>query len=236
MEDFSRKFRRKNRFIFEMRYYPLLKILDEKGKIIDQIHKDISKTYPNWQIVNSEIVFCDNIETTKNQFLIGLKRMSVLVEDTSTFESFYNDVIKYTKIFYDISRINSYARISCRLISLYESRDRHDYEYYLKKIENIYLKEPLELGLKHADLLIRIIHNNGMYQIGPTKENEMFVKNNFRDISDSKLIPKYGIGLDIDSFGVNYDIAKINDLINKIDSTLKLTKSIEDALIKSLDL
>ncbi|GMO35557.1 MAG: hypothetical protein Ta2B_15610 [Termitinemataceae bacterium] len=180
MEDFSKNFRKKNKFVFELRYHPFLRLLDEQGKLIDKIHKDIDKVFPHWQIANSEIVFSDNLEITKSQFLVGLKRMSLLVEDTPTFESFYDNVMKYTKIFFGVSDIKTYLRIGCRLISLYESKEqKNNYDFYLKKIENIYLKEPLNLGLKHSDLLIRIIHNNGMYQIGPVKGEEGFVKSNF---------------------------------------------------------
>jgi hypothetical protein len=236
MEDFSKTFRKKNKFVFELRYKPYLKLLDEKGKIIDSVHREIEKSYPFWQIVNSDIVFYDNEEVVKNEFVIGLKRMAVLVEDISTYEAFYDNVFRFVKIFYSNIGINSYVRIGFRIISLYESKEKNEYGYYLGKIESKFLKDPIDLGLKHKDLLVRIIHANGFYQIGPVKSDETWVRSSFKDFSDEKLLPKSGIGLDIDGFGTEFDVTKLTDLNKKIESTLTLSKSIEDALLKSLEL
>lgn len=236
MEDFSKTFRRKNKFVFELRYKPFLKLLDEKGKIIEVFHNQIESTYPNWQLINSDVVFSDNTEITKNEFVVGLKRMTVLMEDIPSFEYFYDNVFKLTKLFFVNSGISSFIRIGCRVISLYESPDKKEFDYYLQKIEDIFLKDPLKLNLSHSDLLIKINHNNGFYQIGPVKSEEPWVRQNFRDFSNEKLLPKNGIGFDIDSFGTEFNVSKLPELNKKIDSTISLTKSIEDALIKSLEL
>ena len=81
MEDYSKKIRKKNRFIFEIRYTPRLKLLDKKGEIIDIIFPKISKNYPHWQINQSDILFLDNIELPTSEFLIGLKRTAIIKED-----------------------------------------------------------------------------------------------------------------------------------------------------------
>lgn len=236
MEDYSKDFRKKNKFVFELRYRPFLKLLDKKGEMIKQFSDKIGDLCPSWQVLNSDIVFSDNLELPKFEFVIGLKRMSVLVEDISTFEYFLNNVQKLVKIFYEISEINSFSRIGCRIISLYEDVKEVSYDGYIKKIEEKFLQDPLKLGLSHTDLLVRVVHKNGFYQIGPVKRNEPWIQQNFKDLKDEKKIPKNGVGFDIDSFGTEFSVKKENELIKKMESTINLSKSIEDALIKNLGL
>ena len=191
---------------------------------------------PEWQIANSDIDFVDNLEMPKFEFYLGLKRMAIIVEDIPTFEYFIDNVQKFSKIFLEITELKKFIRIGCRIISLYESNSYNDFDYYLRAIEDKFLQDPLKLDLSHTDLLIKVNHKNGFYQIGPIKKNEPWVQQNFKDFRDEKRLPKNGIGLDIDSFGTEFEIRREQDLIKTIDSTIKLSKSIEDAVIKSLEL
>ncbi len=235
MEDFAKKFRKKNRFIFELRYQPLLPILDVKGKIIDDFHKKVSTKFPIWQLIGSDVLFTESSEKPKNEFFIGLRRMSVIFEDISTYESYYNDVMNFSKYFYEYFKLNTFERIGFRIISTYHSDRLNDFSSYVKLIENKFLKDPLSLGLTHKDLFIKIDHSNGFYIIGPIKQNEPWIMTNFKDTSDLSVIPKYGLGLDIDSFGLDVSVNNEKSFVSKIDSTIKLSKSIEDALIKSME-
>lgn len=236
MKDFSKDFRKKNRFIFELRYQPLLPVLDIKGKIIEEFHQKIKTKFPHWQLVNSDILFTEKSENSKNEFYIGLRRMSVIIEDIDTFESFYNDVTNYAKHFYEFFKNNSYERIGFRIIATYQNSKLKDFNSYLKLIESKFLKDPVDLGLTHKDFVIKMDHSNGFYIVGPIKQKEAWLSANFKDVKDENKIPKFGVGLDIDSFGIDFSIRNEKELVNKIDSTIKLSKSIEDALIKSLEL
>ena len=235
MEDFAKKFRKKNRFVFELRYQPLLPILDVKGKIIDDFHKKVIAKFPIWQLIGSDVLFTESSEKPKNEFFIGLRRMSVIIEDISTYESYYNDVMNFSKYFYEYFKLSTYERIGFRIISTYYSEQLNDFASYVKLIENKFLKDPLSLGLTHKDLFIKIDHTNGFYVVGPIKQKEPWIMTNFKDTSDLSVIPKYGLGLDIDSFGLDVSVNNEKSFVSKIDSTIKLSKSIEDALIKSME-
>ncbi len=83
--------------------------------------------------------------------------------------------------------------------------------------------------------MIRIVHENGSYTVGPVRDDENWIKQNFKDLSDHRKIVKHGYGLDIDSYGNNIDVPDEKTLISKVSDTLKLSKSIEDAIIRSLE-
>jgi len=236
MEDFSKKIRKKNRFVFEIRYSPKLKLLDKKGEIIDSVFPKISKNYPHWQVNQGDILFCDNLECATNEFLIGMKRTSIIKEDIITYNSFQDNVRNLIGIVYEILDLDKILRIGFRIISTYESSLIDSFDKSRNIIEETFLKDPLNLGLKHKDLMIKIDHNNGFYMIGPIQKNENWIKNHFKNLNNDNDIPKYGIGLDIDSFGSEIDVTKKEHLIQKALDTMTLSKSIEDALMKSLGL
>ena len=236
MEDYSKKIRKKNRFIFEIRYSPKLKLLDKKGELINCISPKIVSTYPHWQINQSDILFLDNVELPTNEFLLGLKRTLIVTEDIVTYSSYQDNVRNLIRTVYELLELDNISRMGFRIISTYESDKIDSFEKARNLIEETFLKDPLNLGLNHKDLMIKIEHSNGFYMIGPIKRKENWIANNFKNLKDNKSIPQYGIGLDIDSYGNDIDIKKQEQLLQKTLDTMLLSKSIEDALMKSLDL
>jgi hypothetical protein len=216
-------------------YQPLLKILDEKGQIIDDFQKKVFGKFPSWQLVNSDILFTEKAESPQNELFVGLRRMSFILEDIPTYESYYNDAINYCKFFHEYFKLSAFERVGFRIISTYTSEKIHDFDGYLRVLEDRFLKDPLSLGLKHKDLFLKVDHGNGFYVVGPIKQKEPWIMSNFKETGDLTKIPKHGIGIDIDSFGLNFEVKNGKELISKIDSTIKLSKSIEDALLKSLE-
>ena len=236
MEDYSKKIRKKNRFIFEIRYTPKLKLLDKKGEIIDSVFPKISKNYPHWQINQGDILFLDNLELPTSEFLLGLKRTFIAKEDITSYNAFQDNVRNLISIVYDVLDLEMISRIGFRIISTYENSTIDSFEKARKLIEDTFLKDPLNLGLKHKDLMIKIDHNNGFYTIGPIQRNENWIKTHFKNLKESNEIPKYGIGLDIDSFGTDIEVTKKDHFLQKVLDTMVLSKAIEDALMKSLGL
>lgn len=233
MEDYSKKYRKINKFILELRYKPKLSMIDKKGEIIESLHEEIKDRYPHWRFTQSDIIFCDDLEKPMDEFQIGMKRTSIIQEGISTFEDFKNNVNKLLTKAYEVLSLDKIERIGCRIIGTYQLENISSFDQARRKIEDTFLKDPINLGLNHKDLFIRIVHDNGFYVIGPVKKEENWLKNNFKTFEDSSL--KYGYGFDIDSYGNNFEIKNARAIVAKAEDTLILSKSIEDAIVKSLE-
>jgi len=233
MDYLKSKDRKKTRLILEIRYQPLVAAFDRRGQILQKIHPKFKDKMENWNVENVQVTMSDSQEKPEKLIQISHMRSLIVYEDPSTIEEFINDSAKFCKSFYEVfPELDSVSRIGFRTISIFEASKYQKYEDVLTAISVEYLPERLSERIPFTDTRITLRNDTYQINIGPFKEDEDWAKTMFTN--QEKNIPKFGIGLDIDSFAHETQIKNEKALISTVSTVQELNFSLELALMKNL--
>ncbi len=234
MKDPCTGIRKKIRAIAEIRYPATPSIFDMRGKIIESIHPQIEEYFQHWRTDLSSIIFSPEPNKSPREFIISLKRTAIVLEDIGSIQEFVDKTTKYFELMHQqighsITRLN---RVGVRFIEICALSGADNFDDMIERVRRNFFNLPADLTLDYTDNLLKIVHKNGYFQVGPTKEGEDWVQHSFSE--SEKNIPKAGIGLDIDSFSTDITINTSKDLTNAFLSVYKVTKSIEESLLRHM--
>jgi hypothetical protein len=226
-------FRKVAKYILEIRYQPLTQIFDRRGKALESIHNPFKSKMPQWRMQNPDITISDNFEKETKQLAMTHLRSSIVYTNPATQQEFIDDAKKFLNLFSDtFPELSSLRRIGFRSISIFTRNDINSFDYAFNKIKSSFLHPSLPSSLSFNDCRVSLNHSNGMINIGPTKNTEPWVTENFPNSSES--IPDFGYGIDIDSFAIDLQIKNTQDLLNAFTAVTELTFSSEIEVLEYL--
>jgi hypothetical protein len=221
--------RRKARLIAELRYKAIPELLDSRGRIIAAVHPVIEEAFKHWRSDLSQVVFLDDLQAPTSEFAITPKKMSVIFEDPGSVQSFYDRVEKYLRL--GLGQLSvvppTLERVGVRFVEILElageSRFDRVREHLIAKLHQL-----PDLPLVYEDSLIKLVHSQGYYQVGPIRRGEAWVEQLFKkpDVN----VPTVGVGFDIDSFAKEVEVRSADDVLAAVRKVAALTKSIEEQL------
>lgn len=208
------------KIIIEVRFEPTPRVLDLKGTIVENIKKLNLFSVFHWELGDSTVLIKDAPvpNLVRNQIIVELNRIMFISSQIASIESFYS---KFNKIFTQLSSIfevKSITRIGCRIQGSYKVKST-DFENVLSSFKNSFPSNIFLEDFPSTDLLFRLNYQNGMYQIGPIKENDTFLK---REFAYDERNNSVGIAIDTDNY------------LQKISEKELTPSKIKDVVIASL--
>ena len=219
------------KFIIELRFKHKVTLSDKKGAIIENI-KSCNFFNPfHWEIgvANANIWDKDKKEDARNIIIIELNRLCFISSKIDTVDAYFN---RFTKICECVEKelgTLDIVRIGCRIQGTYKIEST-DFISFLEKMKNGFPSQFYLQDFPATDLMFQLNYKNGMYNIGPVKEEkDTFVENNF---SESYRIKHIGFAIDTDNYLTN-EKGLINDK-KLIKDIYILSLSVEKKLFDNL--
>lgn len=219
------------KFIIELRFKHKVTLSDKKGAIIENIKSCNFFNPMHWEIgvANATIWDANKKEDARNIIIIELNRLCWISTKIDTVSAFYNRFVKIHECVEKEIGGFDIQRIGCRIQGTYKTGEQ-DFTSYFDKIKKGF---PMHFYLEDfpaTDLMFQLNYKNGMYNIGPVKEdNDSFVENNF---PESCRVKHVGFAIDTDNYLTN-ERGQINDK-NLIKDIYTLSLSIEKKLYDNL--
>ena len=232
MKDASSGVRRKLRAIVELRYPARPEIFDTKGKLLAVVHPVIEDQFPHWKADVGSITFLDDLTTPTREFMISLRRTAFILEDPGSVQEFVDKGEKCLGLVFDHlgGGVGSLTRLGVRLIEVCTPERPASFEEMVATVCDSLLTLPSDLGLRTTDAMFNVVHDRGMYVVGPVKKGEEWVKQMFKNADTN--MPDVGIGLDIDSYAEGVAVKTKHDLQAAFLSVYELTKAVEESLLR----
>jgi len=218
------------KIVIEVRFDATPRILDLKGTIIENIKKlNLFPTF-HWELGDSVIAIKDAKVPNfiRNQVIIELNRFAFVSTKIDSVDSFYS---KFQKILTELSSLldlNSFTRIGCRIQGTYKVKSSK-YDNVLKSFIDSFPSTIFIEDFPSTDLLFRLNYQNGMYQIGPIKDNDGFLKREFPYDDRNNTV---GVAIDTDNF-----LQKISEkelTTTKIKDVVTASLAVEKSLYEKL--
>jgi len=231
LKDLLKDHRKKGRFIVEIRFAAIPNFMDVRGEIISIVHPEIEKRCKHWKASDEHVLFLNDNDKPTQEFLIGMKRCFVALEDPGTMEEFSGFSAKMLGITYDRlgSWLKTITRFGVRFIEIVAST-KSNYEETLSELLEKYHKLPFDIPLEYADSQAIIVHKYGRFGIGPTKKGDEWVQQIFKNIEN---VPDYGIAMDIDSYAKNISVSSKGEFLKAFQNVFNLTSTVEEMLARS---
>lgn len=230
--------RRKARLVVELQYPIIPDLIDSRGHIAATLHPSIKDRFPHFGIGDAHVIFTDKEpgQPATEELLISAKRMSYIQENPGPLGEFRDVALKHLKLAYEAlpTLPPSIARIGVRFLTVEGRPGAQNYEEVRRAVLDKLHKMPFDLPLEYRDSIYGLIHKNGQFVVMPAKKQDEWIRKNFMD--QGSRIPDVGYAFDIDSSQADLQINEWKDVVVGIDAVLDLSRGIELALARALDL
>lgn len=236
MKDRTSRFRRRGRFIAEMRYKVVPSFVDHRGQMIADLHSQLEEWFPHWKSGSGLITFLDRQENPLQEFTIGYRRSAVVLEDQGQVQHFIDRTTRYFQLVYDSigDSIEAIDRFGVRIVEVLEPEDGISRDDAVEIVLENHHKIPEDLDLPFNDSLSKVVHEHGFYQIGPAFLGDAWLENSFSE--PERDLPDVGIGLDVDSYQRDLIISSFTDIEEALLAVTRLTKTVEESVAASIGL
>lgn len=219
------------KIVIEIRYKINPLILDKKGEILNTFLENNLILKSHWKIGNVDFNIRDNEDESEARTIIfcDSKKLAIVSSDIASNEKFYLTVEKAFKLLKGVIPNINVERIGCRIIGTYKSKNII-YKKVLQGFKELFPNQILIEDFIVEDLGLRLIYQNGQYNIGPINKNDAFVNKNF---TYSKAVNEIGFAIDTDNFYIKRDsVEKISE--SKIKDVFVASLSVEKSLFEKL--
>ena len=218
------------KIVIELRFEPIVSILDKKGTIAEELEKLKLFATNHWEIRQGDVTVMDSTEreNSTNLIMVSFTRISYISSHISSISDYF---AKFEKIYNCLIEIISkpvITRIGCRILGSYKVKS-NSYDEILKNfLESFPRKYILEPYIAN-DLAFNLVYENGMYKIGPVNTDDPFYANEF---PGEKTNHHIGICIDTDNYVTNV----VKDISDKslIKDIFQLSLSVEKNLYTNL--
>lgn len=197
------------KIVIELRFLPHFGIIDKRGEILDSLLKlDAFKNlYGNMNA--SRILVGNDLEEQKctTTFAVYHNRISYISSKIDSVDSFFSLFEKSYKSVLDITGSLEIVRIGCRTLGTYYVKDTNDFNRILRSFVNAFPTNIFFNDFSTRDLCLHIVHDKGMYRIGPVNKDDGFIMGEFQEENNVKHV---GIAIDADNY-INNSLHEIND-------------------------
>lgn len=211
------------KLILELRFEPIVSVLDKRGGIVESIQK--SQVFPsvNWEISQSEVLIRDSVDKKKaNNFItVSFNRLSYISFKVDSVDSYFASFKKIYDAFLDIVGKLIVTRIGCRIIGSYKVKS-NSYDVVFNGFKSLFPSQIFLNNYPSKDLSFSLVYDNGMYNIGPLNNEDDFYAREFQDRNCDKHV---GIAIDTDNYLTN-EKKEINEF-SLIQNVYVLSLSVE---------
>lgn len=225
------KLRQKKRLVFEVRYDPIIKTFDQRGKILDALFSKFKAKAPLWRVSNVEIQIMDDLNLPLRYFSVDHLTSRIVYEDPGTIQEFYDDTTRFIESLYDVFQTDlmELNRVGVRFVSIFQLPRLKSFQEVLEKIKTIFYNQNLPVSINLTDCKTTLKHDAGHIMIGPVRKDEDWVNQTFTLLNQN--IPQFGLGVDIDSFVTNVRCNDQNQIHEIFSSVYQLTTATEREII-----
>lgn len=219
------------KLILEIRNTSNLNILDNKGKILEELTKLNIFTTKEWATSDTGVKISDSEVSNEERETIyfDLHRLSFITSRITTIDQYFNNVKKIFEIYKKYSENSDINRIGCRIIGTYNTKS-NSFKDIVDKFQKEFPKSIFIDEFPLTDLKLTIKYNSGIYEIGPVDINDDFTLGHFKH---KEQINKIGFGIDTDNFIIKSDKSLKN--ISKIQDVITATLAVEKALVDKIN-
>jgi len=218
------------KFIIELRYNPVVSMLDKRGAIVEAV--EMSKCFNtfHWEINTSEVTIRDHAEKerAKNFVFVTFNRFSFISYKVDSVGGFYSNFKKVYEAVVAILGNITIQRIGCRIIGTYKVKSQ-DFSSILTHFKDAFPSKIFIEKYPAKDLSFTLTYENGMYRVGPVNENDNFYNKEFELSPNEKHV---GIAIDTDNYLTN-EVREINDK-SLIKDVYTLSLAVEKELYSNL--
>lgn len=218
------------KIIIELRFNPIVSILDNKGHIVEAIEKSGCFNQSYWEINSADVTIRDHSDKDKarNIAYVTFNRFNFISYKVDSVDSFYSNFIKvYTELI-GVIGTPIIKRIGCRIIGTYKVKSQN-FDSILNNFKESFPKHFFIENYSAKDLSFTLNYPNGMYTIGPVNLDDNFYDREFDFDGCYKHI---GIAIDTDNYMTN-EVKEINDK-SLIKSIYTLSLAVEKDLYLNL--
>ena len=218
------------KFIIELRYAPIVSMLDKRGQITEALEKSKCFNTFHWEINTAEVTVRDHAEKekSKNIIFVTFNRFSFISYKIDSIEGFYSCFKKAYEAVASILGSMTIQRIGCRIIGTYKVKSL-DFATILLNFKESFPAKIFIEKYPSKDLSFTLTYENGMYRIGPVNEGDNFYDKEFGLDGCEKHV---GIAIDTDNYLTN----EIKDISDKslIKDVYTLSLAVEKELYSNL--
>ena len=214
------------KFIIELRYAPIVSMLDKRGLIAEAVEKTKCFGTFHWEINTGEVTIRDHAEKekAKNIVFVTFNRFSFISYKVDSIEGFYSKFKKAYEAIAGILGDMTIQRIGCRIIGSYKVKSQ-DFNSILTHFKEAFPSKIFIEKYPAKDLSFTLTYANGMYRVGPVNEDDAFYDKEFDFGGCEKHV---GIAIDTDNY-LTHEIKEINE-----DSLIKDVYTLSLAVEKDL--
>lgn len=196
------------KFIIELRFAPIVSMLDKRGNVVDAIEKTKCFGTFHWEINPGDITIRDHAEKQKsnNIIYVSFNRFSFISYKIDSIDGFYSTFKKIHDAISEVLGTLVIQRIGCRIIGSYKVKSQ-EFSLILAHFKEAFPTKFFIEKYPARDLSFILNYENGMYQIGPVNKEDNFYNKEF-DIDGCK--KHIGIAIDTDNYLTN-ELKEIND-------------------------
>ena len=189
------------KLILELRFEPIVSVLDKRGSIVESIQHNQVFSAHHWEISQSEVLLRDHADKKKaNNFItVSFNRLSFISFKVDTVDGYFSTFKKIYDAVFDIIGKPEISRIGCRIIGSYKVKS-NSYNEVFKGFKNLFPSQILLENYPSKDMSFSLIYDNGMYNIGPLNDEDDFYAREFQDRDCNKHV---GVAIDTDNYLTN---------------------------------
>lgn len=219
------------KLILELRYDPVLLIVDKRGEFSDKLIEIGEINCKSWKISNDTIEAFDseNQNNITKRVFVGMNRLSFIDEYAVDSQSFFETFQKIFEVFKTTLKDPVIRRIGCRIMGSYQP-DSGNINNPVPKFLEVFKEDALIKDFPVRDINLTITYSSGRYTIGPIRKDDNWINENFRH---DKKVQKGGFAIDTDNYVV--DNSSKNGIKNsEINNIYETSLQVEETLFSNL--
>ena len=219
------------KIILEVRYEPDPYIIDKRGKLLKELKETKVIADPKWSITDGSVMICDSDKPQMVNKLCQIDSQRFVFSVTTGFtnDSFLQNFDKLFAVVCNNLDI-AITRIGCRIQGTYATKS-NDYDSILKNFLTMFPNQLILEDFHPRDFHFLLLYENGQYQIGPTKEKDIWFLQNFPNEETRNSTSGFAVDTD------NYILKDATNTINKTSTkdVFKASISVEKLLFEKLN-
>lgn len=218
----------------ELRYDPYVKAFDRRGMLLEALNSEFSKKMKHWRTDGVAVILQNDNNTPTKQIFVDHQRSALIYEDPGSMQEFNDDGNKLIKILMQVfpDIFKTINRMGVRFITVHKDCGREVFSDLLENVKHKFFAKENPLTLNYIDIRVTLVHSTGQISIGPVRQGESWLAENFTkpEINDFKV----GYGVDIDSYAINPKIQTDKDVSKLFYTTYDLSLITEGEVVSTL--
>lgn len=197
------------KIVIELRFKAHFSIIDKRGEILDTL-LGIDAFKNKFGSMNATRILVGNdVEEQQctTTFAVYHNRISYISSKIDSVESFFSLFDQSYKAVLEFSGSLEIERIGCRILGTYHVKGINDFNSILRSFVNAFPARIFFDDFTTRDLCLHVVHDKGMYQIGPVNKEDGFI---MREFQGENNVQHVGIAIDADNY-INNSLHEIND-------------------------